>query len=704
MVRNLRQISDAHRIASLVWRGVAVNWRGWRKRFTLRKLLHPEKICREGGFPEVAGTGLRSGHVVDEFEASGMSKYRLANWIFATFLLAIMAHRSPHAVAQTSAEELLKRIEAHRQLPGSDWNLDETAARGEYAAAWNDFKNYLDASGPSIRAGWEAYLEWRNLELLANPNVKLSDDVLERLRRQFRQNAAGFEYQPFARVRAALDRLAGVAMRTETADMKAAYGAKIDELIAAMKAQNAKREEITRMDAITALDWLGRTRLAPGLVEQVLARHRQPNLIITVTSGMTRHAIQEPVDDTQPVVDVILGTQICGTARTTGTVTICPAPCAGAGQLNILMNAIACSSNVGYNGPATIHSRGATSILATRPLYITQNGLTAGASSAQCSTSTVIDDIQTRSRLINKIAWKKAGKSKSEAEAIASDHAETRVERSFDERTQKLIDEANANFRDKFLTPLARFDSHPEAFDFSSDASALRISARVAKPWHFAADAPPPASQECDVVVRLHDTFVGNASENALGGFTLTDEKLAEMMLEYTGNVPEELQITQDKDPWSITFATYQPFGMEVAGNQVRIVVRGKRFSRGERVIRNTVDISATYLVEKTAVGTRLIRQGDVAVDFPKQRGTLNTAQVAFRGFLRKKFENLFKQEFVSEGLQPKGKFARIGRLQIAQITAENGWLVLGWNRAPSLPGAAAAPQSVAARSQSVVR
>src|SRR5204863_3886753 len=110
-------------------------------------------------------------------------------------------------------------------------------------------------------------------------------------------------------------------------------------------------------------------------------------------------------------------------------------------------------------------------------------------------------------------------------------------------RTQTLIDEANANFRDKFLTPLARLDSHPEAFDFSSDASALRIVTRVAKAWHFAAASPPPAVDNHDVVVRLHDTFVGNASENVLGGFTLTDEKLAQLMQELTGNVPEELQI-----------------------------------------------------------------------------------------------------------------------------------------------------------------
>lgn len=619
-----------------------------------------------------------------------MHEKRLRNWIFGFFFLLGLGAAPKMALCQVAAEDLLQRLAAGRQLPHFDPVGDEAAARTEFTAAWNDFKTYLDGSGPGIRAGWEAYLPWALLERIANTPVRLDDeDVVERLRRLFRQNVAGFELAPFARVRSALDRLGGVAMRfkeNDAAKLGAAYAGKIDELLESLKAQNTQRLEATRVDSVAALDWLRRTRLAPGLVEQVLAAHRQPNLIVTVSSGMTGHAVQEPVDDTRPVEDVILGTQICGTARTTGTVTLAPAPCAGAGQLNLLMSAVACSSNTGYNGPATIFSRGATTVNVVRPLYVTKDGLSPGASVAQCSTSTVIDDIQTRSRLINRIAWKKAGKSKSEAEAIASDHAETRAEKSFDERSATFIAEANQNFRDKFLTPIARFDSQPEEFRFSSTASALRIEAQVAKPWHFAAASSPPACDNFDVVVRLHDTFVGNASENALGGYTLTDEKLAQLLQDFTGNVPEELQITQDKDPWAITFASYQPFGMEVSGNQVRLVVRGKRFSRDRTVVRQQIDISATYLVEKTARGTRLVRQGDVSVDYPKIKRTLTVQEVTIRQFMRKKFENLFKPEFVSEGLQPKGKFAKIGRLQIAHIAAENGWLVLGWNRAPALP------------------
>lgn len=619
-----------------------------------------------------------------------MQEKQLRNWIFGFFFLSGLGFAPQMAFGQTASPELLERLAAARQLPTVDMAAEEIAARSEFTAAWTDFKSYLDSSGPGIRASWEAFLPWGVLERIANTPVKLDDeDVVERLRRLFRQNVAGLELAPFARVRKALDRLGGVAMRfkdDDAAKLGNAYGGKIDELIESLKAQNAQRLEANRVDSVAALDWLGRTRLAPALVEQVLAGHRQSNLIITVSSNMTRHAIQEPVDDTRPVEDVILGTQICGMARTTGTVTICPAPCQTAGQLNILMNAIACSSNTGYNGPATIFTRGATTVQAVRPLYVTKDGLSAGASVAQCSTNTVIDDIQTRSRLVNKIAWNKAGKSKSEAEAIASDHAETRAENSFDERTQTLINEANQNFRDKFLTPLARFDSHPEVFNFSSSESALRIEAQLAKPWHFAASTPPPACDNLDVVVRLHDTFVGNASENALGGYTLTDEKLAQLLQDFTGNVPEELQITQDKDPWAITFASYQPFGMEVSGNQVRMVIRGKRFSRDRTVIRQQIDISATYLVEKTANGTRLVRQGEVSVDYPKIKRTLNVQEVTIRQFMRKKFDNLFKPEFVSEGIQPKGKFAKIGRLQIAHIVAENGWLVLGWNRAPALP------------------
>src|SRR5436190_13979899 len=195
-----------------------------------------------------------------------MPKSQLAGWLLTTVAVAFLGSSGRSAQGQDDA--LLKKIEAMRTAPASDWAADEAAARGEFSAAWNDFKTYLDASGPAVRSSWEAFLEWQLLQRISDPALKLdgrSIEPLERLRRQFRQNAAGFEYAPFARVRAALDRLAGVAMRSEGGDLAAAYGGKIDELIAALKAQTTERTEATRMDAVAALDWLGRTRTAPGL-------------------------------------------------------------------------------------------------------------------------------------------------------------------------------------------------------------------------------------------------------------------------------------------------------------------------------------------------------------------------------------------------------------------------------------------------------
>jgi len=69
-----------------------------------------------------------------------------------------------------------------------------------------------------------------------------------------------------------------------------------------------------------------------------------------------------------------------------------------------------------------------------------------------------------------------------------------------------------------------------------------------------APDAPPKLSADRDVAVAIHESFVGNLAEAAIAGDTLTDEQLANLVEKLTGRVPDELKITQEKDPWSITF------------------------------------------------------------------------------------------------------------------------------------------------------
>ena len=108
-----------------------------------------------------------------------------------------------------------------------------------------------------------------------------------------------------------------------------------------------------------------------------------------------------------------------------------------------------------------------------------------------------------------------------------------------------------------------------------------------------------------DLAVRVHESLVSNLSRALLGGVRLTDEQLAEILLERTGEVPAGLEIMPDKSKWAITFSPVDPVSAVFADNTIRFAVRGRRFELDATVVRNTLEMSAVYAFEQTATGAR---------------------------------------------------------------------------------------------------
>src|SRR5207249_8071635 len=118
--------------------------------------------------------------------------------------------------------------------------------------------------------------------------------------------------------------------------------------------------------------------------------------------------------------------------------------------MNILLGGTAWSNNVGYNGPVTIHSTAATSVSARKLLMMTADGLYGYAAQAACRTSTNINDIQAKHGFIEKMAWKRAGQQKGEAEVVGSQHAAGRVAGQMNYEAGRLIAEQNSKYYEKF--------------------------------------------------------------------------------------------------------------------------------------------------------------------------------------------------------------------------------------------------------------
>jgi len=410
-----------------------------------------------------------------------------------------------------------------------------------------------------------------------------------------------------------------------------------------------------------------------------------------VQAGFSDTAVQSRMNRPQAVHDRILGTRIHGTAypRLGTQLHLIPNP--RQATFDIQLYGSAMSKNVGYNGPVTVWTTGHTSINAHKYIYLGANGVGSSAASATAATSTTIDDLCAKCKVIERIAWKKAGETKEDAECIASSRAAGRIAGQVDREVGSRVAEANADYNDRFRNRLVKRDSFPRLFQTSTTSDTVQLEMLHANASQSAAtSAPPVLADALDLSVRIHETAVTNFAESMLGGETITDERLIELLTEAKVEIPEELKISPDKDPWSITFAKQHPVTAAFAGSTAKLAIRGTKFTRGDTAVNAVIEIGATYKLERGAAGLILTRDGDVSVEYVNLK-QLSIGQVAMKTFFRKKFEAMFSPTKSYDGLKLPERFHGIAKLHLKQLQADQGWMALGWSETADAPKVALA-------------
>jgi hypothetical protein len=99
------------------------------------------------------------------------------------------------------------------------------------------------------------------------------------------------------------------------------------------------------------------------------------------------------------------------------------------------------------------------------------------------------------------------------------------------------------------------------------------------------------------------------------------------------------------------------------------------------------MNVTAAYKFEKTPVGYRAVRQGDLQLyGFGLKPGAPRSAgQQGIYTALQAKFGKLFGPEIKLQGFKFEGgKLAAAGQLAPQEIIAKDGWIVIGYCRANS--------------------
>ena len=502
--------------------------------------------------------------------------------------------------------------------PLTEADAQEDLAQVKAAAAALD--QQLATAGASA-SGWKEYLAWAPFEAeLQKP--KPDPAMLGEVYKSLAAGYEGLELKWFADLRSALGNYLFVAGAVGNPDLEAAVKSHLNDLAQGLHTLGpSPTTEKTRAIADNIL-WLQMARQKTLALDEMNGAFDAPNLQVHIGKELIDLGVGGPVDEVAPIDDVILGTTVHGTGHTVGQtraeLNVDPNIAANFATFDAVLQAVNHSNNVGRNGPVCIYTTGETCLAACKRFWIDAAGVhvyPAAASAQACTNINNIVSIKGR-KLVERIAWKRAGQQKGEAEAVASQHAAARVGARVNAQADPPVQNANERYQAKVVKPLEERRAFPRALHFATLSSGLEIKATVGLDNQLTAPAggPPVLTQPADMSVCIHESMINNLAESVLTGVRLSDEMVQRIAVDLTGSVPEKLKPDQNQEPFMIVFPPERipripPVTVTFADEGFSVTLRGVEFYTGDRQ-QPGMYITANYKFAKTPEGYKAERLG----------------------------------------------------------------------------------------------
>ena len=612
----------------------------------------------------------------------------------------------------------------------------------------------VQALGPNsqLAKNWQAYLKWEQLQPHLEDQFEVTrqslaelDEVLRRLR----ENQPGLELPVFVNLAKSIVNYRALASWTSagrTRDSRDAY----DRLLKSIGAELERHLERPTTETawqigrvLGVVDGLGQS---PNFVNAMRQRFVKPNIEAKISASFIKRMPERRRAEVRPVRDCILGTTIIGSALTSTNVEYKLGSSPDSVALAIHLTGAADSNNRGYHKPVRIKTVGRTTYAASSQLYLNDDQFHASPVAATADTHTQIQSInktggQFAAGLIEKIAWRRAGEQKGQAERISSRHTEERVIREFSEIVARDLGKIRQRYEKEVQAPLIRRGILPEHLVMRSEPTAAFIETILATRSQLGADRDPPsAGTDNDLVLQVHESAVNNYLVLALSSARISQDR-ADVAPALQGNVPnwikaasiarpklaaaaatgaaivEKTQETIEEvvegqtderpeseakappfKPYSITLNAEAPVGIRFDDGKVVVRIRAARLLSDDAEYFNW-DFIVTYEVRMQNDKIVLRRVGDIEVfptGFDPAWDTQLTAQQSgFRSTLAKNMNararsgDGFPLEIPIEPIRT----TRFGTLLFNDLQADEGWLTLGWLLSPTTTPPLVPPQ-----------
>ena len=484
------------------------------------------------------------------------------------------------------------------------------------------------------------------------------------------------------------------------------YGKQLDALQKDIEAYHKEPDAQNAARLTQRLRIIDSVGQAPKLVDAVRDDLAHPNAFVNIATAYIA-AGTKAVDRCDPVTDCILGTSIHGDAHTTATVGVASIPSDDKAVLEFTSMGHVWSQNVGYNGPAVIHSTSDTDYTATKRVEFSDAAFTAGPSHTDATADTHVHSIAKQggglgSRLVSRIGWNRAMQTKGQVDAVAADHAEDRIDNRFDDEVADRLSKSRQRYEDEYRRPLERRGDVPDHIHFSSTKNGLALEVTQANRTQLGAPgAPPELADKHDMTMQLHETAVNNYSAAMLAGATAKQTKPDEDV-KFNVDLPKWMdrlwrhRKTEPTDNaaakaepfkvFTMTLDAVQPISVKFAGKKMEITLHIADMQSGDNHFANW-NVTGTYTPELADGRVEMHRDGKLVVLPENFSGKLDAEQTAQRSNLEKEFDkrsaqgNGFPKSIKFEPVKPEGELADAGPLEYREFSSDNGWLVIGLDR-----------------------
>ena len=550
---------------------------------------------------------------------------------------------------------------------------DIATTRHRLDQAINELENFL-ATSPQHQANWLAFLTWNDLEKELKEEAP-DQEKLTQIEKTFRQNYFGLELRQFTNVRDALTSyVTALKFSTDRSTAIQIFTNRLSKLSEQLQLPNATQNFEGTREIGQTIAYLMQGNQADSLVGAVRSQYSRSNARVLISSEFVNARFSKPVNEANPVNEIILGTQLFGQSWMQGWVTPQLIDSSSHASIRLNLNGTFSSQNIGYNRSVKLHTQGSGSVVACETIALTDTGLVPlNDTASDAMLSSQIDSIEAKLRIVRKIASKQAAKQKPEADSIAEGRLETRVRTQFHERLAQQISEANQRIQNPDLTVLARLGlDRPNRTTWSSPQY-MALLWKLQGQTQLAAPASCPLVVDpTGVTVQLHESVVTNLLDPVLAGRTLRSTELDTLAPQFGGVLGKGLIKQKDEKPWAITMAPFHPVEIQLDDSLVTFRIRTKRLDSGDQGVDKAASIEASYKIVLIDGAIQLERQGDVKIVFAEQRGS---RAATMRGALKKIFDEVFKQKLLDEPVRITDRLPSELNLSLSSIQVDDGWI-----------------------------